>query len=177
MSTMTNDERPPLWKLAAAEGPKDPKGSEPKGVLVTVRVRSDQAALIDEVQALESLPSRSSALRRIIDLVTDEDLPTQVDAAEGKEILPPEDVAVIMEALEARTRAYSELAKQVRAIGTQNNELVKLGHQAVKYGKDGVIPVEAVQNFDRRITDVLEHLAMLAGDDAYVETVVRACRS
>lgn len=175
MSTVEKAERPSLWDVAAAEGQKDPKGSAPKDALVSFRPRADQVARIDEVQDLESLPSRSDALRLIIDLLTDDDLP-RVDAAEGKEAIPPEDVAAVMEALEARTRAYSELAKQVRAIGTQNNQLVKLGHQAVKYGKDGVIPVEAVQNFDRRITDVLEHLSMLAGDDAYVEVVVRACR-
>lgn len=175
MSIAKKAERPALWDVAAAKGPKDPKDSAPKDTLVSFRPRDDQVARIDEVQALESLPSRSDALRRIIDLLTDEDLP-RVDAAEGKETIPPEDVAAVMEALEERTRAYRELAKQVRAIGTQNNQLVKLGHQAVKYGKDGVIPVEAVQSLDRRITDALDHLSMLAGDDAYVEAVVRACR-
>ena len=175
MNTVDKAERPTLWDVAAAEGPKDPKAGEPKDVLITVRVRADQAARIDEVQDLESLPSRSDAVRLIIDLLTDEDLPA-VDAAGGKETIPPEDVAAVMEALQARTRAYSELAKQVRAIGTQNNQLVKLGHQVVRYGKDGVIPVEAVQHFDRRIADTLDHLSMLAGDDAYVEAVVRACR-
>ena len=165
MSTVEKAERPSLWDVAAAEGQKDPRDSAPKDDLITVRLRADQAARIDEVQDLESLPSRSDALRLIIDLLTDDDLP-RVDAAEGKETIPPEDVAAVMEALEARTRAHSELSRQIRAIGTQNNQLVKLGHQAVKYGKDGVIPVEAVQNFDRRITDVLEHLSMLAGDDA-----------
>lgn len=155
------------------------KRGAPKSVSIAARITLEQAMRLDEVQSMEpALRSRSAAVGRLIDLLTDDDL-APADAAEGKEgshSLHPDDVAAVLAALDERTRAYSELSKQVRAVGHLLNTLTKLGHQIAKYGKAGAIPTAAVELAQRRLEPAFEHMAALARQDAHVEAVVRACR-
>ncbi|WP_154402700.1 hypothetical protein [Nocardioides speluncae] len=149
-----------------------------KSAVVAARLTPEQADRLDEVRAEEpALPTRSAAVRRLIDRLGEADGSTGGSTGDdsGRQI-SPDDVAAVLAALDARTRAYNEMAKQLRAIGTQNNELVKLGHQQVRFGRLGVIPVEAVQHVERRVASGLDHLVELAEQDAHVEAVVRACR-
>lgn len=148
-------------------------------VQVLARITAEDAARLDEVAAMEpALPNRPAAVRRLIAWLDDDDLATD-DAAEGKEDLPtlhPDDVASVLSALEERTRVYSELIKQQRAIGNNLNQLVRLGHQITKYGAAGTIPTAAVEGLGRKHDEALERMATLAEQDAHVEEVVRACR-
>ncbi|MDP5226907.1 MULTISPECIES: hypothetical protein [Arthrobacter] len=153
--------------------------SAPKVVSIAARITLEQATRLDEVQAMEPpLRGRSAAVGRLLDLLTDDDLAAS-DAAEGKEGLPslrPDDVAAVLAALDERTRAYSELSKQVRAVGHLLNTLTKLGHQIAKYGRAGMIPTAAIELAQRRLEPALERMATMAEQDAHVEAVVRACR-
>lgn len=148
-------------------------------VQVLVRMTPAQAQRLDEVQSMPPvLADRPSAVRRLIDTLDDDDV-ALADAAEGKEVLPslhPHDVAAILAALDERTRAYSELSKQVRYIGHFLNTLTKLGHQIAKYGKAAAIPTAAVEFVQHKLEDVLDRMATMARDDAHVEAVIRACR-
>jgi hypothetical protein len=138
----------------------------------------EQAERLEEVRAMTpALPDRSSAVRRLIDSLSDDDL-TPADAAEGKEdSLSSEDVAAILDALDKRTRAYSELSKQVRHVGHFLNTLTKLAHQTATYGKAGAIPAAAIDSASREITSTLDQMTAIAQQDAHVEAVLRACRS
>lgn len=153
--------------------------SAPKSVSIAARITVEQAMRLDAVQSMEpALSSRSAAVGRLIDLLTDDDL-APADAAEGKEAshsLHPDDVAAVLAALDERTRAYSELSKQIRAVGHFLNTLTKLGHQIAKYGKAAAIPVAAIELVQRRLEPALDRMAALAQQDAHVEAVVRSCR-
>lgn len=125
-----------------------------------------------------ALPSRPAAVRRLIEWLDDDDL-TPADAAEGKEDQPslhPDDVAAVLAALEARTRVYSELVKEVRAVGNNLNQLTRLGHQVARHGAGGAIPTAAVEGLGRTYDETLGRLATLAEQDEHVEEAVRACR-
>lgn len=145
---------------------------------VLTRMEQRHAARLDEVAAMEpALPNRPAAVRRLIELL-DDGLVTG-DAAEGKEdlaYLHPDDVAAVLAALNARTRAYSELVKQVRALGTNLNQLTKLGHKIAKYANAGMIPTAAVERLHRMADALLARIDTLAEEDAHVEKVVRACQ-
>ncbi|PFG69105.1 hypothetical protein B0O41_3956 [Propionibacteriaceae bacterium ES.041] len=153
--------------------------SAPKVVSIAARITLAQAMRLDEVQGMEPpLRGRSAAVGRLIDLLTDDDLAPS-DAAERKEGPPSlrhEDVAAVLAALDERTRAYSELSRQVRAVGHLLNTLTKLGHQIAKYGKAGTIPTAAIELVQRRLEPALDRMAAMAEQDAHVEEVVRACR-
>lgn len=156
-----------------------PKKAPTKDVSIAARITVSQAQRLDEVQALEpALSNRSATIGRLIDMVTDEDLEVLHDAAEGKELVLSADVvATILEALADRTRAYNTVAKQVRAIGNNLNQLVRLGNQMSIYGKQGEITLEAIEGLSRQHEDIVANeLHQLAAQDAHVETVVRACR-
>lgn len=147
---------------------------------VLTRMTSGDAARLDEVAAMEPvLANRPAAVRRLIEWLDDDDL-SAGDAAEGKEghsYLHPDDVAAVLAALSARTRAYSELAKQVRALGTNLNQLTKLGHKIAKYANAGMIPTAAVDRLHRTVDALFDRVEALAEHDLHVEEVVRACRS
>lgn len=149
-------------------------------VQVLTRMTEEQASRLDEVMRMGApLKDRPSAVRRLIDSVGDDDVRT-ADAAEGKEAgaaLAAEDVVAVLAALDERTRAYSELAKQVRHVGHFLNTLTKLGHQIAKYGKAAAIPTAAIAFAQRKVDGVLEQMSALAEQDERVEAVLRSCRS
>lgn len=156
-----------------------PRKAPKKVVSIAARITVAQAQRLDEVQSMEPvLSNRSATIGRLIDMLQDDDLDSFPDAAEGKEVVFSADVVTaVLEALDARTRAYNNVAKQVRAIGNNLNQLVRLGHQMAAYGKDGVIPLEALEGLTRQHEDIVANeLHQLAAQDAHVETVVRACR-
>lgn len=155
--------------------------SKTKDVSVAARITVDQAQRLDEVQLVEPvLSSRSAAIGRLIDMMTDEDLEA-FDAAAGKEndssnVFRDIDAGKILAALNDRTCAYNELAKQVRPVGNNLNQLVRLGHQVALYGKDGEIAVESIHAIARQHEDILVNgLHRLAAQDAHIEKVLRAC--
>ena len=153
------------------------KRATTKDVSIAARITVEQAQRLDEVQSAKpALSSRSAAIGRLIDKMTDEDLEA-LDAAEGKEIVFSADAAAdLLAALDARTRSYNDLAKQISPIGNNLNQLVRLGHQMAIYGKDGEITVEAINAIARQHDDVVANeMHRLAAQDAHVETVVRAC--
>lgn len=148
-----------------------------KDVSIAARITEAQAQRLDEVQFAEpAVASRSAAVGRLIDMLT-EDSFNEYDAAEGKEyVLDAAAAAVIGERLSERTKAYNEVAKQIRAIGNNLNQLVRLGHQIEIYGKDGGIAIEAVDAMVRQHEDIVANeLHRLAVQDAHVEEMVRAC--
>lgn len=145
---------------------------------VLTRLSAEQQERLDEVQAMEpALPSSSAAVRRLIDSL-DDDRVSAHDAAEGKEFaLDQKTAQAILDALYERTRAYSELSKEVRAIGNNANQLTRLAHQLAAGNGAGVIPEKAVQSVERKLTEMYGRLSVLATQDHYVETVVNSCRS
>lgn len=148
-------------------------------IQVLSRMTVEQAKRLDEVRAMKpALTGRAAAVRRLIDALGDDDIAqSATDAAEGKEVvLHRDDVVAVLSALQERTRAYSDLARQVHAIGNNFNQLTKLGHQIVSYGYDGVIPVEAVGAIDRQLDGIYMKLSIMAIQDQSVEAVVRACQ-
>lgn len=148
-----------------------------KDVSIAARITEAQAQRLDEVQGAEpALASRSAAVGRLIDMLTDDSF-NEYDAAEGKEyFLDAAAAAVIGERLSERTKAYNAVAKQIRAIGNNLNQLVRLGHQIEIYGKDGHIAIEAVDAMVRQLEDIVANeLHRLAVQDAHVEEMVRAC--
>lgn len=155
-----------------------PKKATTKDVSIAARITVVQAQRLDEVQSAEpALLNRSAAVGRLIDMLTAADFDA-LDAAEGKEVVFSADVvATVLEALAERTRSYNEVSKQIRAVGNNLNQLVRLGNQVALYGKEGKIAIEAVHAIARQHEDVLANeLHQLAAQDAHVETVVRACR-
>lgn len=150
-------------------------------IQVLSRMTVEQAKRLDEVRAMKpALKGRAAAVRRLIDALGDDDIAqsaTDADAAEGKEvILHRDDVVAVLRALQERTRAYSDLARQVHTIGNNFNQLTKLGHQIVSYGYDGVIPEAAVRAIDRQLDGIYMQLSVMAHQDQHVEGVVRACQ-
>lgn len=149
---------------------------------VLTRLTTEQQNRLDEVQAMEpALPSSSAAVRRLIDSLEDSHITlpaTTDDAAEGKEFsLGKKEAQEILKALHDRTRAYSELSKEIRAIGNNANQLTKLGHQLSRGRGNGIIPQEAVESLERKLDEMHGRLSVLANQDHYVEMVVNACRS
>lgn len=145
---------------------------------VLTRLSAEQQERLDEVQAMEpALPSSSAAVRRLIDSLEDNHVSAN-DAAEGKEFaLDQKTAQAILDALQERTRAYSELSKEVRAIGNNANQLTKLGHQLAAGNGTGIIPEKAVEAVVRKLSEMHGRLSVLATQDHYVETVVNSCRS
>lgn len=147
---------------------------ESKGVAVFTRVTLAQAVVLDQVQFGDpSLSSRPDAIRHLIDTAAI----TLADTAAGKETpsLAPADLDRIIAAVDARTRAYNDLAKQVRSVGHLANTLAKLGHQAVTYGRHTTIPVQAVEGVSRGVQQALALLTVLAHQDVEEESVIRTC--
>lgn len=155
-----------------------PMKARTKDVSIAARITARQAQQLDEVQAaVPPLKSRSAAIGRLIDLSIRDDF-RAADAAEGKEVhLDAASVELLRESLRLRTNSYNELAKQIRAVGHNLNQLVKLGQQAKIYGKSGAVVLDAVENIARQHRDVIANeLHRLAMQDAHVEAVVQACQ-
>lgn len=155
-----------------------------KTVQVGGRVTGEQAEKLEMLRTAEpELPNRSAAIARAIEVAfavtVDADVAATVpDAGEAKEgsgYLSPEAAQIIADALDRWTTSYNELAKQVRAVGHQNNQLVKLGHQAVTHGRDAVIPMEAVAHVGQVVERTLDQLLQHAVHDAQIEQVIRKC--
>lgn len=152
--------------------------SKTKDVSIAARITAEQAQRLDEVRRAEPvLPSVSAAIGRVIDMITEDDL-DGFDAAEGKEnVIDAGSVAMVLEAMATRTRAYNDVAKQVRAVGNNLNQLVRLAHQVAIFDKGGEIATEAIEDLVRRHDDIVANeLHRLAAQDAHVEAVVRACQ-
>lgn len=142
-------------------------------VSVMTRLTPQQAKRLDKVKtAKPAVASRAAAVRRLIDLLTDADLEEVAVRAtqEGVGAAPTDkelSVATrLLAAVEARTVAYNELAKQVRAVGVQNNQLVKLARHMTTFGREGHIPADQVMAFDLTIqTQVLPRMVELSRVD------------
>ncbi len=167
----------------------------PKTKTIAGRVTDEQGeklALIGKVAP--EVKGTSAALARAIEIAfeaavaAEEIAPVELhaatsavtgpDAGEAKEGLQspsPEAAQIIADALDRWTASYNELAKQVRAVGHQNNQLVKLGHQAVTHGRDAVIPMEAVAHVGQVVERTLDQLLQHAVHDAQLEQVIRKC--
>src|SRR5690606_21781457 len=98
--------------------------------------------------------------------------PSPVGGAVARTVV---DAVAVADALSQRTRSYSELVKQVRAIGHQHNQLVKLAHPGVTSGRGAVVPEGAVLALDAKLQLVLDQLVALAAQDAETDRVVRQC--
>lgn len=85
--------------------------SKTKDVSIAARITAEQAQRLDEVRRAEPvLPSVSAAIGRVIDMITEDDL-DGFDAAEGKEnVIDAGSVAMVLEAMATRTRAYNDVA-------------------------------------------------------------------
>ncbi|GAA1769049.1 hypothetical protein [Nostocoides vanveenii] len=133
-------------------------------VAVLVRMTPEQAARLDEVQAMGSpLCSRAAAVRRLIDSLDDDDLAPSVAASSAPPVpvLHPDVVA----ALECRTEAYNEIGRQVRAAGHNLNTMTRLSHQIATYGRGDAIPAEAVAATGRVLVDVHRQMFELGARD------------
>lgn len=145
----------------------------PKTVSVLTRLSGEQADALDQMLLTDpSLPSRPAVIRHLIEAATDA---PSVAAETGTLSLSSEDVDRLIAAIDARTRAYNQVAKQVRALGHLTNTLTKLAHQGVTYGRDVVVPTQAVELVARRLQHTRTALTRIAEQDAASEAVMQRC--
>lgn len=149
---------------------------ETKSVAVMSRMTPAQAARLDEVKAMKpALGSRSEAVRRLVDMHMNDGVGTD-DAAEGKEVvLGAAAAADLVRALDARTREYNELARQVSAVGNLLNQIARVGNQMVKYDRKGYIAPDAITDPLSNLEAIRDRLAVLAHQDTYVDEVIKRC--
>lgn len=144
-------------------------------VAVLVRMTAEQAARLDEVQAMgDPLSSRAAAVRRLVDSLDDDEIdargsgasPPSTSSVAGVSLagLDPAVVDRIVTAVQARAQAYAELASQVRQLGHLQNALAKRGHQVAIFGT-GAIPVEAVEAVGREVARLLRAVLELEASD------------
>ena len=147
------------------------KNVETKSVTVLVRLTEDQALRLDQVQQMSpALSSRPAAVRRLLDLMTEEE--TEVgDAAAGKEpVVSAADAVLIRASIKERTKSYNAAARQLSAIGSNMNQIARAENTLARSKVAGHVNQDFLDSIQRDIAVMRDRISVLAHQDSFLDT-------